>query len=82
LPEYPVAIDGRIGLYGNELTEQYFTVTGGGQRLEMDPAFSQSRTILLKRDSGMAQALTTLPALKPFYRVAYSDERAVFLVRQ
>ncbi len=82
LPEYPVAIDGRVGLYGDGLTEQYFKLTGGKERLEMDPTFSRARTILLERHSAMARALTTLPALSSSYRMAYSDDLAIVLVRR
>ncbi len=82
LPEYPVAMDRRVDLYGEELTEQHFKVTGGSQRLDKDPSFSRARTILLERDSGMARALTTLPALSPLYRVLYSDDVAMVLARR
>jgi hypothetical protein len=81
LPEYPVAIDGRLNLYGEELTERYFKVTAGETRLEDDPSFVRARIILLERTSGMTMALTKLPALKQQFRVAYEDASAVVLVR-
>ncbi len=82
LPEYPVSIDGRLSLYGDEINERYFKVTNGTQRLETDPSFTGARTILLERDSGMLKALTTLPALREQFRTAYQDEVATVLVRQ
>lgn len=82
LPEYPVAMDRRVDLYGEELTEQHFKITGGSQRLDKDPSFSRAQTILLERDSAMARALTTLPALTPLYRMLYSDGVAMVLARK
>ena len=52
LPEYPVAIDGRLNLYGDEINDRYFKVTDGTQRLETDPDFTRARTILLARNAG------------------------------
>jgi hypothetical protein len=82
LPEYPVSIDSRVNLYGDEITERYFKVVGGTQRLETDPSFTDAHTILLERNSGMLKALTTLPALREQFRVVYQDEVAAVLVKQ
>ncbi len=82
LPEYPVSIDSRVNLYGDEITDQYFKVSLGTQRLETDPSFSGARTILLERSSAMLKALTTLPALRDQFRVEYQDDVAAVLVRQ
>jgi hypothetical protein len=81
LPEYPVAIDGRLNLYGDDLNENYFKVTAGTIRLENDPSFVRARTILLERKSGMVTALTSLPQLRDKFRVAYEDDVAVVLIR-
>ena len=82
LPEYPVSIDGRLNLYGDEINERYFKVTGGTARFETDPDFTRARTILLERNAGMTKALTTLPVLSAQFRVAYQDDLATVLVRQ
>ncbi|HZQ96002.1 MAG TPA: hypothetical protein VFA67_13390 [Candidatus Sulfotelmatobacter sp.] len=82
LPEYPVAIDNRVEMYGNEITESYFKVIAGGVRLEANPALAGAQTLLLQKQSGMVKALTTLPALSSQYRLAYSDEVAAVFVRQ
>lgn len=82
LPEYPVIIDGRLNLYGNEINERYFRITSGAQRLETDPGFTGARIILLEHSSGMLRALTTLPVLQVQFRVAYQDDVATVLVRQ
>jgi hypothetical protein len=82
LPEYPVAMDGRLNLYGDELTTIYHKVTSGTQRLETDPSFSRAQTLLLERKAGMTKALTTLPALSEQFHVAYQDDLATVLVRR
>jgi hypothetical protein len=81
LPEYPVAIDGRLSLYGDETNERYFKLTGGTLRMEEDPSFSRAQTILLVKKSGLAQALTSLPVLRRQFRLVYEDKLAVVLVR-
>ncbi len=82
LPEYPVAMDGRLNLYGDESSERYFKVTEGTERLETEPRFVAANTILLEPKSGLMKALTTLPVLKAQFRVAYQDDVAAVLVRQ
>lgn len=81
LPEYPVAIDGRVSLYGNEGNERYFSVTTSVRRLQTEPVFTGARTVLLERGSELAEALTRLPALRARYRVVYQDDIAVVLLR-
>lgn len=82
LPEYPVAIDGRLELYGDEITNGYFNVTAGGEPVGAYPALASAQTLLLQKESGMTKALTTLRSLNAQYRLAYSDERAAVFVRQ
>ena len=82
LPEYPVAIDSRLELYGDELTEGYFKVIAGGERLDAYPALGNAQTLLLSKQSGMVKALTTLPVLSSQYRLVYSDDLAAVFTRQ
>lgn len=82
LPQYPVAIDSRVELYGDQKFSSYFDVTAGKERLDSDPALTAAQTLLLERQSGMAKALSTLPALSSQYRLVYSDELAAVFVRQ
>ena len=77
LPEYPVSIDGRIDLYGDERNIAYFQLIQAEVPLESDTSFARAQTLLLEADSPMAQALSTLPG----FRVAYRDNVAVVLVR-
>lgn len=82
LPEYPVAIDSRVDLYGDAVLTSYFQVITGKERLETDPSLASARTLLLERQSGMAEALIRLPMLSSQYRKLYSDDLAVVFVNQ
>ena len=78
LPGYPVAIDGRRDLYGEEINHRYFPVTNAEVPLNTDPDFRSAQTILLPAGSPMAEALATIPDFKMVYR----DDLAMVLVRQ
>jgi hypothetical protein len=77
LPEYPVAIDSRIGLYEDDFMVQYFKAMNADVPYQSYPAMANAGTLLLQRNSLMGEALRTLPA----FRVAYSDNVAVVLTR-
>lgn len=82
LPDYPVAIDSRVDLYGDEILDEYFKVTTAKLRLDANPDLASARTLLLDRQSGMAIALIKLPALSSQYQLVYSDDLAAVFVRQ
>ena len=82
LPEYPVAVDSRVELYGGDILTKYFDVVGGKERLDSDPMVAAAATLLLERNSAMAKALRNLPALSSQYRLVYSDELADVFVPQ
>lgn len=82
LPDYPVAIDGRVDLYGDEVIDSYFQVISGKERLDSNTSLASARTLLLERQSGMADALIRLPVLNSQYRKLYSDDLAAVFVRQ
>ena len=77
LPEYPVAIDGRTGLYDDDFIVQYFKTMNADVPYQAYPALAQAGTLLLPRNSLMGEALSGVPA----FRVAYSDSVAVVLTR-
>ncbi len=82
MPQYPVVVDSRIELYGNDILSSYFDVVGGKELLESDPMVARAGTLLLERESAMAKALTNLPGLSAQYRLVYSDDIAsVFVAR-
>jgi hypothetical protein len=76
LPEYPVVVDSRVELYGDDILAKYFDVVGGKERLDSDPMVARAGTLLLARNSAMAKALRSLPALSSKYRLVYNDELA------
>ncbi len=76
LPEYPVVVDSRVELYGEDILAKYFDVVGGKERLDSDPMVARAGTLLLQRNSAMAKALRNLPALSSQYWLVYSDEMA------
>lgn len=78
LPEYPVAIDGRAELYGDEFNIQYANVMNADVHFSTFPAMNQAATLLLQKDSLLGKALPTVPGFK----VAYSDDVAVVLLRE
>jgi hypothetical protein len=78
LPKYPVAIDGRTDLYGDDFMIQYSKVMNADLPYTAYPPLNQAATILLQRNSLMDEALSTVPAFK----VAYSDNVAVVLMRR
>jgi hypothetical protein len=77
LPEYPVSIDGRTDLYGDDLNVAYFKLMQAEVPLQSDPGFARAQTILLEANSPIAQALVTVPDFHEVYR----DKLAIVLVR-
>jgi len=82
LPEYPVLIDERLNLYGDEFSEAYFEVVMGKRRMETLPGFASQRVILLPVKLSMAKALTTIPVLQQQFRDVYRDDITIVLVRR
>jgi hypothetical protein len=82
LPEYPVAIDGRLNLYGGQMYEDFFDTYSGKKRLEDNPVFTGANTFLIERDSPLARAAHNVPALRARFNVVYEDNQAAVLVRK
>ncbi len=76
LPEYPVAVDGRTDLYGDDFIIRYSKVMNAELPYQQLPALAEAGTVVLPTGSLMGEALRTLPAFK----VAYSDDVAVVLI--
>jgi hypothetical protein len=76
LPQYPVSIDSRFNLYGDEFDSLYFKLIFGQLQPDSDPSFARARTILLPTDSPLAVALSALPQ----FQVAYQDDVAMVLL--
>jgi hypothetical protein len=78
LPEYPVAVDGRVDLYGSDFNIQYAKTMNFDQHYSTFPPLNQAGTLILEKDSLIGQAL---PAVSGF-KTAYSDDVAVVLLRE
>jgi hypothetical protein len=78
LPEYPVAIDGRTDLYGDDFNIQYAKVMNAEAHYSTFPPLARAGTILLEKKSLMGSAL---PHVAGFNQV-YADDVAVVLVRE
>jgi hypothetical protein len=76
LPEYPVVIDARRALYPDNWETEYFRVMKVLAPYQEFAPMMQARTLLLYRQSVMADALRSVPG----FRVAYEDNLAVVLV--
>jgi hypothetical protein len=76
LPDYPVSIDGRTDLYGDELMR-----TGADSanaiNFEQDPAFNQANVILLPTSLPLCRVLER----SPHYTLVYADQMAMVFVR-
>lgn len=80
LREYPVAVDSRVELYGNDRLGKYFETAGGKVLLDSDPAVAEARTLLVEKESAMGKAFVKFPALRSRYRLVYSDDLASVFV--
>lgn len=78
LPQYPVAIDGRRGLYSEEQESDYFkamNVEVPYQNLEI---MARARTLLMDKSEVLADALREVSG----FHVAYEDRIAVVLTKE
>jgi len=82
LPEYPVSIDERLNLYGEEFSGAYFETVMGKRRMETLPGFTRDQIILFPASMPMTKALTTIPVLQHQFREVYRDKIATVLVRR
>jgi hypothetical protein len=81
LPDYPMAVDSRVDLYGDEILTSYFQVITGKERLDTNASLASAHTLLLEKQSGMADALVRIPVLSSQYRKVYSDDLAAVFVK-
>jgi len=78
LPNYPVAIDGRNDLYGDELDGMFFSSQKGEKSYTSDPYLSEAGVVLLRKNLPLVDRLMT----DPRFRVIYEDRIAAVFVRQ
>jgi hypothetical protein len=78
MPDYPVAIDGRTDLYGDEIDTQFFKTSQGDASYVDDPYLNESRLILLQKSEPLANVLLS----DSRFTLIYQDSLAVVFVRQ
>ncbi len=78
MPQYPVAIDGRNDLYGDELDERFYRTQSGDLSYKTDPSLNESKLIFLRKTDGLVYSLN----LDPGYQRIYEDELATIFVRR
>ena len=77
LPEYPVAIDTRNDLYGDEVTLRYFKIARGELPLSEELHFAYAGTVIVPKNSPLAVPLRAGPRFTP----VYEDNVALVAVR-
>jgi hypothetical protein len=78
MPDYPVAIDGRTDLYGDEMDLQFFRSSQGDSSYADDPYINESGVILLQRKEPLAFVMN---GDQRFQKI-YEDRLAVIFVRR
>ena len=77
LPQYPVAVDGRNDLYGDEIDLTTFH-SSQGDSYTSDPYLNEAGLVLLSQKLPLAKLLT----IDPRFRLVYQDPIAVVFVRK
>ncbi len=78
LPEYPLAIDGRTDLYGDQIDTRFYLTENGDASYGEAPYLAQSNLILLPRQT----PLTRLPESDAEFSLIYQDSLAAVFVRR
>jgi hypothetical protein len=77
LPDYPVAIDGRTDLYGDDIVVRQYKIWDGQLPTWKEPTLIHARTLLVGRRTALAEALHESPG----YRLVYDDDIAAVFER-
>jgi hypothetical protein len=78
LPEYPVAIDGRTDLYGDEINNRFFLTENGDPSWVEDPYLNEAKLVLLPRDKPLAGLVKS----DSRFTLIYEDSLAIVFVRK
>jgi hypothetical protein len=79
MPNYPVAIDGRTDLYGDELESKFVaTANGDDESYLTDPYLNEAGVVLLQKSVPLATGLN----MDPRFQKIYEDRIAVVYVRR
>ena len=78
MPDYPVAIDGRNDLYGDELDQLFYASQSAEAGYATDPYLNEAGVVLLGADLPLARILTA----DPRFKLIYQDSLAVVFARR
>jgi hypothetical protein len=78
MPEYPVAIDGRTDLYGDDIDTRFYLTENADASYADDPYLKEANLILLPRQ----KPLTAVLASDPRFSLIYQDSLSVVFVRR
>ena len=77
MPNYPVAIDGRTDLYGDELDEQFFDTANGAPSYIDDAYLNQAGVVILQKSNNLVSILQA----DSRFQLVYQDQLAAVFVR-
>jgi hypothetical protein len=77
MPEYPVAIDGRTDLYGDEIDMRFYATQNGDPSYVDDPYLKQANLILVPKQKPLSRLL----ASDSQFNLIYEDSLAMVFVR-
>ncbi len=78
MPDYPVAIDGRTDLYGDEIDTRFFKTQNGDASYVDDPYLNEAEVVLLSKRVPLASALLS----DARFSLIFQDSLAVVFVRR
>lgn len=78
MPEYPVAIDGRNDLYGDDLDKIFFNSQNAEASYTTDPYLNESGVVLLGSEMPLAKILT----IDPRFQLIFHDDIATVYARR
>jgi hypothetical protein len=78
MPNYPVAIDGRTDLYGDDLDMRFSETENADESYINDPYLNEAGVVLLQREKPLAAVLSG----DPRFEKIYEDRLAVVFVRR
>jgi hypothetical protein len=78
MPDYPVAVDGRNDLYGDQLDELFYASQNGDAGYATDPYLNEAGVVLLAADLPLAKILTA----DPRFQLIYQDSMSVVFARR
>jgi len=77
MPNYPVAIDGRTDLYGDDLDKLFATSENAEESYKTNPYLDEAGVVLLNSELPLAKVLT----IDPRFKLVYKDQIATVYVR-